>query len=123
MFKALYDLVEHDLPCGPKLSKLNTCMIFFLLKVHLNLHFDDITFRFNLTSVLQVYLKIKLFSNSQCILNLFLDEIHVINCNYSHEIKIYYIKIFTNWLLLFFGFSGLRYFQAARMMSRNVRIA
>ena len=29
MFKALYDLVEHDLPCGPKLSKFNTFMMFF----------------------------------------------------------------------------------------------
>ena len=46
MFKALYDLVEHDLPCGPKLSKFNTLRMFFL-KVRLNLHFDDIAFRFN----------------------------------------------------------------------------
>ena len=46
MFKALYDLVEHDLPCGLKLSKFNTIMMFFL-EVYLNLHFDDIAFRFN----------------------------------------------------------------------------
>ena len=47
VFKALYDLVEHDLPCGSKLSKLNTLCFVFLLKVRLNLHFDDIAFRFN----------------------------------------------------------------------------
>ena len=49
MFKALYDLVEHNLSCGPKLSKFNAFMmlLFFPLKVRLNLHFDEISFRFN----------------------------------------------------------------------------
>ena len=44
MFKALYDLIEHDLPCGPN---RNLIFYVFFLKVRLNLHFDDIAFRFN----------------------------------------------------------------------------
>ena len=34
--KELFQLVESDLPCGQKLSTLNTFMM-FLMKVHLNL--------------------------------------------------------------------------------------
>ena len=30
VFKALHDLVESDLPCGPKFSKVNSFMTFFL---------------------------------------------------------------------------------------------
>ena len=47
-FKALFDLVEHDLSSGNKLSKLNVLMIFFM-KICLNLCVDDIVHRFNVS--------------------------------------------------------------------------
>ena len=45
MFKALFELVEPDLPAGSKLSKINTLMIFFL-QILLNYGTDDIAYRF-----------------------------------------------------------------------------
>lgn len=48
VFKALYDLVEPDLPVGPKLSKLNTLMMFFL-RVRLSYGTEDLAFRFGVT--------------------------------------------------------------------------
>ena len=73
MFKALYDLVEYDLPCGQKLSKFNLYNVFS--EVRLNFHFDDLAFWFKLMPTKElfsltnlyhsvVYLKIKCYSNS-----------------------------------------------------------
>ena len=45
VFKALFELLEPDLPEGPKLSKLNTLMMFFLW-IRLNYGTDDIVYRF-----------------------------------------------------------------------------
>ena len=48
VFKALYDLVESDLPVGPKLSKLNNLMMFFL-RVRLSYGIEDLAFRFGVS--------------------------------------------------------------------------
>uniref|UniRef100_A0A1X7UQR7 Uncharacterized protein n=1 Tax=Amphimedon queenslandica TaxID=400682 RepID=A0A1X7UQR7_AMPQE len=47
VFKALYDLVESDLPVGPKLSKLNNLMMF--LRVRFSYGIEDLAFRFSLS--------------------------------------------------------------------------
>ena len=44
--KELFQFVEFDLPCGQKLSKFNTFMV-FLMKVRLKLQFEDIAYRFD----------------------------------------------------------------------------
>ena len=46
---SLFQLVESFLPHGPKLSKFNTFMI-FLMKVRLNLNFEDIAYRFDVNT-------------------------------------------------------------------------
>ena len=48
VFKALYDLVESDLPVGPKLSTLNNLMMFFL-RVRLSYGIEDLAFRFGVS--------------------------------------------------------------------------
>ena len=48
VFKALYDMVEPELPQGRKLSKMNTLIMFFL-RIRLNYGIEDIAYRFNIT--------------------------------------------------------------------------